>query len=151
MSQITLHDNQRRSRPNRRIACVAAALFVSFLIIAEEARYGYILGRWGYLCESAGGKFASTEGRCVTRACYWFDDCGRWVHPTNWRENIKPGDSVAKVVFWLGRPGSIEGNTYFWGYGKADPDNRLFSTTFQNGKFVEWHDDVIPSTKLKTN
>jgi hypothetical protein len=124
----------------------ALTLLILSLLTAEEIRFGRILGLARFPCESLGGKFASAQDRCVTRACYWFNDCGYWAAPSRWRDRVTPGDPISNVVFWLGEPNSRRGDTYFWAYGK--PGARLFSTTFHNGRFVEWQNDVaVPELK----
>jgi hypothetical protein len=89
------------------------------------------------------------HGRCYTRACYRFDDCGHrayWASPSRWRDRVAPGDSIATVFFWLGEPNGRKGETYYWAYGK--PGQMLFATTFRDGRFVEWQDDVsLQATK----
>jgi len=146
---MTLDVKARNAVRFRRLTRLAIALIASLIVIAEEARYGYILGKLGFLCELAGGSHAPAQGRCFTRACSWFGDCGFKVHPTNYLEHISPSDSIGKVVFWLGEPGWIRGDTYYWAIGKFGGANRLFSTTFQDGKFVKWDFEVDPPKPLK--
>jgi hypothetical protein len=104
------------------------------LLGLEEARFGFGLGRSRSLCEAIGGKFAPTEGRCVTRACAWFDDCGTWLSPARWRDRLKIGDPVSEVVFWLGRPERIDGDTYYWSGGK--PERTTFAATIRDGRLA---------------
>ncbi|WP_374545007.1 hypothetical protein [Rhodoblastus sp.] len=115
-------------------------LLVVLLLAAEELRFGRLLGLARWPCEFSGGKYALMESRCVSRVCYWFDDCGHWASPTRWRDRVAPGDSIATVVFWLGQP-TVHGDTYYWPYGKGG-SGRLFATTFREGRFVEWIDDA---------
>jgi hypothetical protein len=152
MSQIvTPHDDQKHSPPARHIACMAVALVVGLLVMVEEARYGQILGKSDLFCDSIGGKRDTVTNRCFTVLCYWFDECGRPAHPGYWRRRVASGDSIAKVVFWVGKPYTTDGDAYYWGSGKGSVVDTYFSATFRNGKFVEWHDDVEPPPKLKTN
>jgi hypothetical protein len=51
------------------------------ILFAEEARFGYALGRLRTACEAIGGKFGSAAGRCINRTCYYFGDCGDWASP----------------------------------------------------------------------
>lgn len=115
-------------------------LLVVLLLAAEELRFGRLLGLARWPCEFSGGKYALMESRCVSRVCYWFDDCGHWAAPSRWRDRVAPGDSIATVVFWLGQP-MVHGDTYYWSYGKGG-SGRLFATTFREGRFVEWIDDA---------
>jgi hypothetical protein len=85
-----------------------------------ELRFGYGLGAARGLCEAIGGKHASTSGRCYTRACYVFDDCGTWSSPGSYRDALAPGDHLSKVMFWLGHPARIEADQYVWPVGKGD-------------------------------
>jgi hypothetical protein len=127
----------------RRHKC-ASWVFIAFvcaLLVGEELCFGYGLGVWHVPCEFFGGKHALTEHRCVTRTCYWLHDCGRWVYPGVWRDRISPGDSIAKTIFWLGEPGGFFGSTYSWPYGKGG-SGRHFAAVFDDGRFVEWHEDV---------
>jgi hypothetical protein len=110
------------------------------LLFAEEARFGYVLGVSDSLCRASGGKNDSSHGQCVTRLCYWFDDCGHWAHPSAWRDRVAVGDSIATVVFWVGEPYGVEGDTYSWVYGKGGKNGSFFSTTFRDGRFVKWDD-----------
>ncbi|MCW2317646.1 hypothetical protein M2322_003210 [Rhodoblastus acidophilus] len=131
---------------HRRVFLAVGSVAVSLLAF-EELRYGRILGVAQFPCEFMGGKFASAESRCVTRACYWFDDCGYWAGASHWRERVSPGDAISTVVFWLGQPSGKRGETYFWDYGK--PGGRYFATTFRDGRFVEWRDDAQKLLPLK--
>jgi hypothetical protein len=149
VNQMALDVRRRSAVRFRRFVRLAVTLIASFIVLTEEIRYGYILGKVGFLCELTGGSPAPAQGRCVTRACSWFGDCGFKVHPTNYLEHISPGDSSGKVVFWLGEPGWIRGDTYYWAVGKFSGANRFFSTTFQNGKFVKWDFEVDPPRALK--
>jgi hypothetical protein len=115
-------------------------LALSFLAV-EELRYGRVLGLARVPCEFFGGKYASAQARCVTRACYWFDDCGYWAAPSRWRDRIVFGDSIATVMFWLGQPNGVQDDTYSWSYGKGG-SGRLFTATFRDGRFVAWKDDA---------
>lgn len=151
IKQITLDEQGDDPRQGRRRLQLGVLLIAGVLAVAEEVRYGHVLGTSDLSCEFVGGRRDHVVNRCMTPLCYWFDECKRPAYPGYWRERVRPGDSIAKVVFWLGEPGSIEGDTYYWAYGKADPENRLFSTTFQNGRFVEWRDNIILTPKPKTN
>jgi hypothetical protein len=106
------------------------------IIVTEEARYGYILGVSRILCEASGGKHTSAYGlygRCITRACYWFNECGYWAAPTRWLDRVAIGDPVSKVVFWFGEPHIVNG-VYYWGRHKGS--DRTFSAQFRNGRLI---------------
>jgi hypothetical protein len=119
----------------------ALGLLILSVLAAEELRYGRVLGLARGPCEFFGGKYASAQARCVTRACYWFDDCGYWASPSRWRDRIIAGDSIATVIFWLGQPNGVQGDTYSWSYGKGGSE-RLFAATFRDGRLVAWKDDA---------
>jgi len=89
------------------------AILAVGLLGAEEVHSGRLLGASRGICESVGGKLAATDGRYVTRACYWLDNCGEWATPSAWRDRLALGDSISKVVFWLSRPVRIDGDRYF--------------------------------------
>jgi len=125
---------------------VTVGLLLLSLLIAEELRYGRVLGVASFPCGLVGGKHGLAEGRCVLRTCYWFDDCGHWAYPSAWRDHVAPGDSIATVVFWLGQPAGAGGDRYFWAYGKGG-SGRLFAATFRDGRFVEFVDDAALVTK----
>ena len=86
---------------------IVSGLILAVALVAEEATQGYLLGlhpRLAPLCDAIGGKHASVPGRCITRLCYRFGDCGHWATPARWANRLKPGDSESEVVFWLGEP-----------------------------------------------
>jgi hypothetical protein len=87
-------------------------------------------------CNATGGKWGSAINRCVTRACYAAHDCGYWLHPERWRDRVKLGDDIATVVFWLGDPYRIDGDTYYWSGGKGGGPYPSFSATFKDGRLA---------------
>lgn len=87
------------------------------------------------LCEPTDGKLGAYN-YCVTRACYAAHDCGHWLHPERWRDRVKLGDDIATVVFWLGDPSRIDGETYHWIGGKGGGPYPTFSATFKDGRLA---------------
>jgi hypothetical protein len=88
-------------------------------------------------CEAGGGKFAPAQARCVTRDCYASHSCGIWTHPEVWRDHVKRGDDIATVVFWLGDPGQIDGDTYYWGtWGAHSRSHPIVTATFRDGRLT---------------
>ena len=85
-------------------------------------------------CKAAGGKWANAQDRCVTRACYTAHNCGYWSGAYHWRSKLAPGDPVSEVVFWLGEPEAIDGDNYYWDYGKGSKDR--FSATIRDGRLI---------------
>jgi hypothetical protein len=116
----------------RRLIAFAAIAVVGLL--AEEATQGWMLGRGPLapLCRAIGGKAA--VGRCYTRLCYWFGDCGNWTHPSRYIPQLSPGDPVSKVVFWLGEPDTRESERLSWWCGK--PSSNSFHATIREGRLV---------------
>jgi hypothetical protein len=87
----------------------------------EEVTQGAVLG-WqplSSLCEALGGKHATVSARCYTRMCYWLGDCGHWVSPPKWANQVKSGDPLSKIIFWLGEPDQREHEVLSWSCGKA--------------------------------
>ena len=87
-----------------------------------------------WACEIRGGKWASARGVCIARDCFKTAECGHWLLPWQWVDRIRPGDSVADVVFWLGEPDKIEGESYYWVGGKPEPAH--FKAIIHGGKLV---------------
>jgi hypothetical protein len=85
----------------------------------------------GVVCDLMGGRWGSAQNVCVTRACYAAGDCGFWLHPNTWCRDLRKGDPIGEVYFRLGNPGKVEGNTYTWFHGKADPVE--FTAIIENG------------------
>lgn len=87
------------------------------------------------VCVNLGGKFASAQGRCVSRFGYWSGDCGHWAYPSSWRRRIEPGAPIASVYFRLGHSNRIDGENYFWSYGKGS--DQEFHAIIRDGRLVE--------------
>jgi hypothetical protein len=96
-------------------------------------------------CNAIGGKYASAWNRCVTRGCYASHSCGIWTHPELWRDRVKRGDDIATVVFWLGQPGRIDGDTYYWWtWGANNGPHPIVTVTFHNGRLAALGPGVGP-------
>jgi hypothetical protein len=103
-------------------------------LLAEEVRFGYVLGNSRIACEAIGGKFGSAAARCFNRSCYFFGDCGDWASPAVWRDRIEIGDPISKVIFWLGNPSAADGDTYTWSRGKGGDES--FTAVIKDGRLV---------------
>lgn len=112
---------------------IVLGVAVAAAMVVEEATQGRMLGQSRTVCQAVGGKLAI--GRCVLPVCYWLGDCGQWAHPTQWLDRLKPGDSMSKVVFWLGEPLTRDGAYLSWSCGKARADS--FRALFRDKRVVE--------------
>jgi len=83
--------------------------------IAAAGGYAFTYtGTYGEVCERLGGKWASADGRCVTRSCYKNRACGYWANPGHRCDRLKVGNPIAEVYFQLGEPDQIDGTRYIW-------------------------------------
>lgn len=105
---------------------------IAAILIIEEATKGWALGRVPAACRAIGGKPAI--GGCITPVCYWQGDCGQWAYPTQWLDRLKPGDPVARVVFWLGEPLQRDGEYLSWSCGK--PSTHSFRAVIRDERLV---------------
>lgn len=116
---------------------IGIAIFELPWIATNVMPAGTVIDPLGWACEAGGGKYASARNRCVTRACYAAHDCGIWTHPERWRDRVKLGDDIPTVVFWLGDPGRIEGDTYYWWtWGASSGPHPIVIATFRGGRLV---------------
>jgi hypothetical protein len=83
------------------------------------------------LCSAAGGKWASVEGRCVTRSCYRSRDCGHWAHPAARCRHLRPGAPIGEAYFQLGEPDGEDEGALWWQAAKAS-DKKIVAH-FENG------------------
>jgi len=114
---------------------IVSVAVLATVLVAEEATQGYLLGRPSLapLCDTLGGKHAA--GRCYTRLCYWFGDCGYWLYDPRWADRLKPGDSESKVVLWLGEPVQRLGDEFSWACEKGSND--FFKAKIRDGRLVD--------------
>jgi hypothetical protein len=126
---------------NARLGIAVSILGVSLLaaglaLVAVRAA-PVVRDRTGDLmCRSSGGKWASSWGVCVTRACYAQHRCGSWVRPAARCSHLRPGVSIAEVYFQLGDPNRIDGDKYEW-FGKGNFGGTSdVEATIQGGKLV---------------
>ena len=85
-------------------------------------------------CSFLGGKWGSAVSSCTTPWCYYFGGCGDWAVPSSRCANVSTGDSIAKVVFELGDPASMENGRLSWPFGKGSSEK--FDAQFGDGKLV---------------
>jgi hypothetical protein len=87
-------------------ALLAAAAFLAVADVAGSTKRT--------LCQSFGGKWASTDSQCVTRLCYRTGTCGHWIIAPSACDRLTSGAPVSEVYFQLGEPNEIKGNQYIW-------------------------------------
>ncbi|MDF3837950.1 hypothetical protein P3W85_34210 [Cupriavidus basilensis] len=139
-------ENMRNKKANKILSAIGLVAGALILLILEEVRYGYVLGAAQTPCELFGGQYASAQSRCVTRFCYWFDNCGYPASPSSQVHHLKTGDPISKIIFWLGNSDGIDGGqTYFWRCGKAS--NGYFSAKIENDRLVRLEGECVPLPK----
>lgn len=82
-------------------------------------------------CNADDGKWASSTGTCVTRACFQSGTCGTWAYPAERCARLKKGAARAEVYFQLGNPARADADEAIWHADKASSD--LIVASFQGG------------------
>jgi hypothetical protein len=71
------------------------------------------------ICESSGGRWASTQEACVTRSCFKSGNCGKWAYAAARCSKLKHGDERAEVYFQLGDPDEVVPDGATWHAAKG--------------------------------
>lgn len=113
MSTRNLKTNRRLNHNlNRGFNRSLVAFFMLFVLFSLGS---YVLLRHTAIgCEALNGRWATNGQFCIAYDCYHNNSCGLLAYPARECAELKLGDSIAKVYFYLGEPSLIEGGVYTW-------------------------------------